>query len=570
MAFLPLDLSFPNFVNPATRVRRNVLMSHIGHLPMYRHTPNTTTFYIMAVLEEWDRLTHWFKSELVMAMSDVRGKIQAVEDIRQTMESSEQLSQPIVQVSSVMLQQEVQSFTSGMVPLNAFESTSFLTEGVEKAQTNGDLAELQNLLLWQLRTRLLLQPILEQNIRSLENSNAPILPRLRSLERLVHTFPVGMGQVAHMVDSMGGSSRDNSWQTEQAQWLKITNEIQQILFLSDHIHAPVYTRVLCELRRRRLLRDNPHLTQQQLEQLLPEIILNHEQPFGDILKEGIMDQTSVPRALESTSAPLDSDNAALRADWLSILQMGGTIDSLPRELAHRVLHHPLFEVLSKQGTFRQGVDEFDFITLALNKAQLILESVMLAPPMPREMATPGYGASTPLFAQPAIDYNTAECSLVSLEESVLIIEIEKISCDISMADDSVFQGHLVAMINPPDNAIDNKDFPPAPSCSNQDECPESYFSGLAEKYTLTKLLFQQPMESTDFIQTWWQINQLCSKYRCLPIVIFRLERDFLVFQNKMEFFQDRPEGINMVCVVPPLPRQKAFKIGHCSSETRCG
>lgn len=559
VAFLPLEVSFPTYVNPALRVRRNVLMSMVGHLPMFRNTPNSVTFFINNILNQWPRLVEWFKTELRNSMEEVHVQVQTSFEIKSTMEETTVFSQKVALVSPVMVEPEVRSFSSAMVPLNAFESTNFLTTALNKAQENSDMREIQNLLFWQHRTRLTLQPILERELARLSSTKSPLLPKLRSLDRLVRTFPVGMGQIAHLVDGMSAATAQTSWQTEQAQWLRITEDVQQILFLSDHVHAPVYTQVLCNLRRQRLKRDNPQLTDDQINELLPDINLARDQPFGEILKEGISNQDSVAMAIKEITEDLDSANAALRSEWLSQLLASEDFSRLPDELVYRIKRHPFFSILSKEATFLQGENEFNFHHLAANKAQLILESTMLAPPTPREMSTAGYGATTPLFAQPSIEYDTSNCSLTQLRESFILIEMEKITPDVIMADQAVFQAHLVATFNVPEKATINEDFPKTPRWGNQDDPSEQNFSSFMDESLLTQLLDHIPEDLEGFIETWWKINSLCSTYRVLPIIFFRCEKDFLVFQSKMDFFQERPEQVNMVCVVPPTCNSRAIQ-----------
>ena len=559
MAFLPLEVSFPNYVNPALRVRRNVLMSMVGHLPMFRNTPNSVTFFVNTILGQWPRLVEWFKTEVRNSMAEVHIQVQKSFEIKSTMEETTVFSQKVALVSPVMVEPEVRSFSSAMVPLNAFESTNFLTSALDQAHESSDIQEIQNLLFWQHRTRLTLQPILERELTRLASTQSPMLPKLRSLDRLIRTFPVGMGQIAHLVDRMSRSTARTSWRTEQAQWLRITEDIQKILFLSDHVHAPVYTQVLCELRRQRLKRDNPQLTDEQVNELLPDINLAQDQPFGEILKEGISNQDSLAIAIKEVTEDLDSANAALRSEWLSQLLATEDFSRLPEELVYRIKRHPFFSVLSKEATFLQGDDEFNFNHLAANKAQLILESTMLAPPTPREMGTAGYGATTPLFAQPTIEYDTTNCSLTQLRESCIIIEMEKTTPDVIMADQAVFQAHLVATFNIPEKAMENEDFPKPPRWGNQDDSSDQNFSNFMDDSLLTQLLDHIPEDLEGFVETWWKINSLCSTYRTLPIVFFRCEKDFLVFQSKMDFFQERPEQVNMVCVVPSTCNSRAIQ-----------
>ena len=429
------------------------------------------------------------------------------------------------------------SYKTALIPMSITETTNFAMMSEVRASRDRDWQDLRAIFQWKMRTRRFLLPFLENQEA---DASGPMSMFLSSIVRIVKGYPRDdMDLARQMNEKLPGLSLQDEARLSEQEWIKLSDDLERVIRLSDEEEWSAQAiSTLRDLRIERFRLDNPEISEEDIISYFPVPITDHpEEEIQDsvlakVARDSVVNSDQLPADIRASVKDLDGRNADMRSKLLAEVVVKKNFRNIPSSFRKRIQENPAFTLLSKQGSAEAGESEFDHSEQTLEmKARLVAESFYLRPPRDQETSMPAFGSTKTLYAMPRIAKAALDASFIATKGSMVIIEVSRMSSQVSLVGHSSFLSNLVFAFNLPQNRNPQApDIPSPPSRNNQDDFSAADWDDWAEKAELTSLLARTEMDEDDAKDKWFSIFRLLRSYRITPILFFKSALDFTMFR----------------------------------------
>ena len=363
-----------------------------------------------------------------------------------------------------------------------------------------------------------------------------------------------------MSKKLPGLALQDETRLSDSEWIRISDDLQRVIRISDEeewsAHAVLTLR---ELRIERFKLDNPGISEDEVISYFPVPDVDDlemqasDSVLAKVVRDSVINSDQLPADLRESAKDLDARNADTRSKLIAEILISKNFRNLPRSFKNRIQRNPAFTLLSKQDMAQAGENEFDFSDREIEqKARLIAEAFYLRPPVDQETAMPAFGSSRTLFALPTIAPSNLESPFIAVKPSVVVIDVTRANCLITLESQTQFFSKLTFAFNLPRNRdAAQPDLPTPPQHQDQDELSPASWETWANSSELTSLLSRLELDKDDCKAKWFEIFRLLRSYKITPILMFSAATDFTMFRLALDldFLSNGEKDIAFAAVV---------------------